>query len=71
MAITLPSSGGLDGTRDRRVALQGLVATDVMIVGEVLREGSLQVPFAESDDVVDAVAANRADQAFAVSVLPR
>ncbi len=41
-----------------------------MIVREVARENSSQVGFVEHDDMVDALSADTADQAFNVRILP-
>ncbi len=41
-----------------------------MIVREVARENSSQVGFVEHDDMVDALPADTADQAFNVRILP-
>jgi hypothetical protein len=60
----------LDGSRLRRVFRQRQVNAAAVIVGEVLLEGSPEVPFAEDDHVVEAFPADAPDQAFAVWVLP-
>ena len=61
----------LDGARNRRVLLQSQVRPAPMIVVHETLQVTVQAPFAEHDDVVQALAANGADDAFEISSLPR
>lgn len=55
---------------DRRVLVQRKVSSHAVVVIRIELENSAQVAFAEHDDMVEALAANRADEAFDISVLP-
>ena len=43
----------------------------LVVVVEVRRQHSAQVPLVENDDVIEAFATDRADDAFDICVLPR
>ena len=55
----------------RRVAVQRLMGARDVIVIEIIREDVFQVRFVQHDHVVQAFAADRADQPFNVGILPR
>ena len=59
-----------DLTRDRRVAVERQVASRLVVVREVRGQDPQQVRFVEHDHVVQAFAANRADESLHVRVLP-
>ncbi len=63
--------GSLSVSVLRRVAIQGHVAAGSVVVGDVTSQQSPQLRFAERDDVIRTLPANRADHAFDVPVLPR
>ena len=54
-----------------RVLLKRQVRPKVMIVGEVFTKKSAKMSFSEHDDMICALATNRADESFAVGILPR
>ncbi len=56
---------------DRRVLVQGKMSPHTVVVVGIRSENLAQVPFAERDDVIEALAADRADEASYMSVLPR
>src|ERR1051325_11050526 len=56
----------LDAPSIRSVLLEGKVSAGPVIVREVRREDSWKVTLAENDDVVQALATNRADKSFRV-----
>jgi hypothetical protein len=60
-----------DITRERRVALQALVAPRRVVIGDVLGEHREQVPLAEGNDVVRALSPDRSDHTLHVGVAPR
>ena len=60
----------LDGARNRRVLLQSQVRPAPMIVVHETLQVTVQAPFAEHDYVVQALAANGADDPFDISSLP-
>ncbi len=66
-----PAIRWFDGSWKRRIALERQVRSAVVIVVEVSGEDALQVGFVEDDDVVEAFAAERADEPLDVRVLPR
>jgi hypothetical protein len=61
----------LDFARNRGVAVQGLMAASVMIIGKKSLEYAVQVALAENDHVINALAPNRADQSLDERALPR
>ena len=65
------SVGRLDSTRIGRVAVERLVTARIVIIGEVGTKQVRQVPFTENDDVVEEVAADRADKPLGERILPR
>ena len=58
------AAGAISGAMDRRVFAQGEVSSHTVVIVRVGFENSAQVGFAEHDDVVEAFAADRADEAF-------
>jgi hypothetical protein len=61
----------VSGAMNRRVFVQRKMSPDTVVVTGIGPENSAQVAFAEHDNVVKALAANRADEAFYMSDLPR
>ena len=61
--------GSLHGSRRRAVHGEGAVAAPAMVVLEVIDKESPQVPLAENDDVVQALAADGSDDSLRVRVL--
>ncbi len=56
--------------RGRRVAIEGEVSARTVIVVDVLTQDAEKMSLAKSDDVVSALSSNRADDSFAIRVLP-
>ena len=65
-----PGLGELDGPDVRRILVEGEVSASPVIVREVCGEDASQVPLAENDDMVQALAANRADESLREGILP-
>ncbi len=59
------------GSRLRRVLLERQVRARAVVVVDVGAEQASHVSLVEHDDVVETLAANRADQTFHVRILPR
>jgi len=66
----LARTDGDDRTRVWRVSAEREMRPRPVVVREVGSEESPQVPFVEHDDVIQALAANRADGALDVRILP-
>jgi hypothetical protein len=60
-----------DLARDGRVAGQRLVRTRLMIISKKAFEGSVQMPLAENDYVIEALATKGADEPLDIGILPR
>ena len=56
--------------RDRGVAIEGEVSARTVIVVDVLTQDAEEMSLAKSDDVICALSSNRADDSFAVLILP-
>ena len=54
----------------RRVAIQGQVTAGVVVVVEVLGQDAMQMAFVQNDDMIQTVAADAADGALAIWILP-
>ena len=54
----------------RRVLVEGKMGPRAMVVGEVRRKNPTEVALAKNDDVVETIAADRADQTFDEGILP-
>ena len=61
----------LDITRRRRVAIERQMRPRLVIVAEVIGNDSLQMPFVQHDDTVQAFSPYTPDYTLAVRVLPR
>ncbi len=61
----------LNFSRRWRVAVERLMWAIRVVVLEVLDQETDQMLLSEHDDVIEALATDRADQALCVSVLPR
>jgi len=66
----LARTDGDDRTRVWRVSAEREMRPRPVVVREAGSEESPQVPFVEHDDVIQALAANRADGALDVRILP-
>jgi len=58
------------GTAVRRILPQSPMRSPRMVVIQIRREKSLQMPFVENDDVVEQFSAQGADHPLHISVLP-
>ena len=63
--------GRLDGTRFRTILFQRPVRAMSMIIGQVVRESSMQMVLIEHDHVVQTFPTDGADQALDKRILPR
>jgi hypothetical protein len=61
----------LDWPPMRRILLEREVSSRRVIVREVARQDAAQVAFAQHEDVIQALAPDRADEPFREGVLPR
>ena len=66
-----PASTWLNIACNRRVAVQRQVRPRTMIVVEIRLKNAFEVTLVEDDDVLDALSANRTDDALNVRTLPR
>ena len=55
----------------RRILVQGQMRSEFVVIVGVGRKNLAQLGFAEDDDVIEAFAADRADQPLRMPVLPR
>jgi hypothetical protein len=62
--------GPFDGTRERRILLQGEMCAGAIIIFHVRQQQVAEVAFAEHDNVVEAFPSDRTDQSFGIPVLP-
>ena len=62
--------GPLDGARDRRILLQGEMRTDLVVVFHVRQQYVTEMPLAEHNNMVKALASDRTDESLSKSVLP-
>src|SRR5438477_5892028 len=60
----------LGWARYRCILAQGQVCARLIVVGRVTAQQMAQMPLAEDNDMIKAVPPDRADQPFAVAVLP-
>src|SRR2546425_9686756 len=65
-----PERRRLNAPRDRSIPLQGEMWTRDVVVVDVITQDARQVPFAENDQVVQALPAYRLDDPLGVGVLP-
>lgn len=61
----------LDRPMARRILPQGQMRSVFIVVVGVAGEDAAQMGFAEDDDVIEALPADRADQSLRMPVLPR
>ena len=61
----------LDGPAVGRILVEREMSASLMIVREVAGQGAAQVSFAQDDDMIETLAADRADEPLRVGVLPR
>ena len=61
----------MDWPMDRRILGQGEVSAAPVVVLDVALKDTRQVLLAQNDDVVEALAPDRADQPFGLTILPR
>jgi len=57
--------------RDRSILVERQVSASPLVVFEIRLQDATQARFMQDDDVVQALAANRADQALDIGILPR
>ena len=62
--------GPFDGTRERRILLQGEMCAGAIVICHVRQQQVAEVAFAEHDNVVEAFSSDRTDQPFGIPVLP-
>src|SRR6476469_4177416 len=62
---------GLDRSRQRRVFGQSQMCAGAVVILLVRAQHIPQMPLAEHDHMIEALASDRADQSFSVTVLPR
>jgi hypothetical protein len=55
---------------ERRILLERKVRAHAIVVGGVIRQQVSEVPFPQDHDVVEALASDRANQPFNMTVLP-
>jgi hypothetical protein len=65
-----PARSRLYFPRMRALVVEGLMRASSVVVREVPTQQASEVPFAEYDDVIEAVASNRADDALGEEILP-
>src|SRR6202035_310198 len=63
--------GAIDGARDRRIFLQGYMRAGPIVIFHVRQQEVTEVALAEHHYVVKAFPADRTDQPFGISILPR
>ena len=56
---------------ERRILVECKVRAHTIVVGGVIRQQMAEVPFPQHHDVVEALASDRANQPFNMTVLPR
>jgi hypothetical protein len=56
---------------ERRILVECKVRAHPIVVGGVIRQQMAKVPFPQHHDMVDALASDRANQPFNMTVLPR
>ena len=61
----------VDRSMTRRIFVQGQMCSAFVVIAGVGGENPAQMGLAEDDDLIEAFAANRADQSLCVHVLPR
>ena len=62
--------GPFDGTRERRILLQGEMRAGAIVIFHVRQQQVTEVALAEHNNVVEAFPSDRTDQPFGISVLP-
>jgi hypothetical protein len=63
--------GAIDGARDRRIFLQGEMRAGPIVIFHVTEQQVTEVALAEYNNVVKAFPADRTDQPFSISILPK
>jgi hypothetical protein len=63
--------GELDGSAVRRIFAEREMRARLMVIGEVVGQDAAQMSFAEDQNVIQTLAADRADEALRERVLPR
>ena len=56
---------------ERRILVECKVRAHLIVVGGVIRQQMAEVPLPQHHDMVEALASDRADQPFNMTVLPR
>src|SRR5947207_12224940 len=67
----LPELRRLHSPRDWSILVERQVSARPLVVFEIQLQDATQPSFIQDDDVVQALAANRADQALDIGILPR
>jgi hypothetical protein len=67
----LAGLGCSDRATRRRILVQRPVRSPGMVITEVRRQHSLEMPFVENDDVIQELSTKATDHTFNISVLPR
>ena len=62
---------GPNGTWYGRILLEGQMRAYLVVVFHVRQQHMTKMSFAQDDDMIDAFSADRTDQPFSISVLPR
>jgi hypothetical protein len=61
---------GPNGTWCRRILLRGQMRAYLVVVFHIRQQCVLKISFAQDDDMINALPADRTDQFFSISVLP-
>ena len=56
---------------ERGILVERKVRAHTIVVGRVIRQKMAEMPFPQHHDMVEALASDRADQPFNMTVLPR
>ena len=56
---------------ERRILVKCKVRAYLIVIGSVIRQQMAEVPLPQHHDMVEALASDRADQPFNMTVLPR
>jgi chromosome condensin MukBEF complex kleisin-like MukF subunit len=56
---------------EQGILLERKVRAHTIVLGRVIRQQMAEMPFAQHHDMVEALASDRADQPFNMTVLPR
>ena len=65
------ASGPLNRARNRRIFAQRPMCSDVVVIASVESQDSAKMRLAKNDEMIQALAADRPDQPFGKTILPR